>query len=109
LLRESSNGRLDARALEYNGEVVSPRVHITVHRHGAQNVPARLPLTVWARIRLFCIALGILVLAVSIIVAALIVGSVIAAIVLAIFVILIVFAVLQKKFSRPRAKSSPDR
>jgi hypothetical protein len=109
LLRESSNGRLDARALEYNGEVVSPRVHITVHRHGAQNAPARLPLTVWARIRLFCIALSILVLAASIIVAALIVGSVIAAIVLAILLILIAFAVLQKKFSRPRANSSPDR
>jgi len=84
-------------------------VHITVHRHGSQNAPPRLPLTVWARIRLFCIALGILVLAASIVVAALIVGSVIAAIVLAILLILIAFAVLQKKFSRPRANSSPDR
>jgi hypothetical protein len=84
-------------------------VHITVQRHSAQNAPARLPLTVWARIRLFCVALGILVLAASIIVAALIVGSVIAAIVLAILLILIAFALLQKKFSRPRGNSFSDR
>ena len=76
---------------------MSRRFEITVFRNYSGSGSARPPLTLWARIRLFCWAVAGLAVIAVIFVVAVIVGSVIAAAVLAVLAVLVASAILKKR------------